>query len=78
MQQMIQMMKIFKLQVQKTINEEDSKFVEGEKVDYTPQTIEESEEEKRENEKLEDTIETDLFNLIDSMYKDDEDTGSDD
>ena len=61
-----------------TINEEDSKFVEGEKVDYTPQTIEESEEEKRENEKLEDTIETDLFNLIDSMYKDDEDTGSDD
>lgn len=61
-----------------TINEEDNKFVEGEKVDYTPQTIEESEEEKRENEKLEDTIETDLFNLIDSMYKDDEDTGSDD
>ena len=33
------------------------------------------EEEKQENDKLEDTIETDLFNLIDSMYKDDEESG---
>lgn len=31
-----------------------------------------TETEKKENEALADTIETDLFNLIDSMYKDDE------
>lgn len=54
-----------------TINDEDNMY---RNVDYTPQTIEESEEEKEENERLEDTIETDLFNLIDSMYKDEEET----
>lgn len=58
-----------------TINDADSKMLEDNDFEYTPQTIEESEEEKRENDKLEDTIETDLFNLIDSMYKDDEESG---
>ena len=58
-----------------TINDADSKMLEEDNYEYTPQTIEESEEEKQENDKLEDTIETDLFNLIDSMYKDDEESG---
>lgn len=58
-----------------TINDADSKMLEDDDFEYTPQTIEESEEEKQENDKLEDTIETDLFNLIDSMYKDDEESG---
>ena len=57
-----------------TINEVDN-HLKDEDFEYTPQTITESDEEKRENEKLEDTIETDLFNLIDSMYKDDEESG---
>lgn len=58
-----------------TINDADSKMLEDDDFEYSPQTIEESEEEKQENDKLEDTIETDLFNLIDSMYKDDEESG---
>lgn len=58
-----------------TIDDEDKMYS---NIDYTPQTIEESEEEREENEKLEDTIETDLFNLIDSMYKNDEDENGED
>ena len=58
------------------INREDA--LEHDDFQYTPQKNEISEEEKHENEKLEDTIETDLFNLIDSMYKDDEESGDED
>lgn len=56
-----------------TISNLDNELKDSSKVDSDPQTIKESEEEQKENDALEDTIETDLFNLIDSMYKNEED-----
>lgn len=45
------------------------------KVEELDEVIEEDEKVYEEDERLTDTIETDLFNLIDSMYKDDEEDG---